>query len=110
MGLMLLPVTFFTSVLLEQYSNNNFSMDYIFVPIDKTSGTFSALIMVGLPFLAFCINIVPLMNLEISRENVILKFSFEIKKKIFNLIIACLGLLTIIIILSYLFTENFRLR
>lgn len=107
---MSVPVLFFFSVAMEQVFNNNFLIENIFVPIDKTSGLLSAFLMIGLPFIAICINLIPLVNLKIKKENEFLHLSFDIKTKILNIFIICLGFFTIAIILGYLVTENFKLK
>ncbi|MEO8399696.1 MAG: hypothetical protein ABI550_07775 [Ignavibacteriaceae bacterium] len=110
MIMMSIPALFFFSVVMEQFFNNNFLIENIFVPIDKTSGLLSAFLMIGLPFIAVCINLIPLINLKIKKENNTLRLSFDIKTRVLNIVIICLGIITMAIILGYLFTENFKLR
>lgn len=107
---MIIPAVFFISVILEQFFGNSLLMESIFVPIDRTSGLLSAFFMIGFPFISICINIIPLMNFKIKKEKDVLKFTFEIKPQLFNIIITGLGFLTIAVILGYLFTENFKLK
>ena len=108
--LMLMPALFFFSVVMERFFGNNFLVENIFVPIDKTSGLISAFIMVGLPFIAICINILTFINVSFNKEKDNFLFKLEIKPRLLNILIACLGFLTIVIIIGYLFTENFLPR
>lgn len=108
--IMLIPAVFFFSVIMEQFFNNNYLIENIFVPIDKISGLISAFLMIGLPFIAVCINIIPLVSIEVKNEKEKFRLTIELKAKILNIIIICLGVLTIMTIMGYLFTENFRLK
>jgi hypothetical protein len=108
--LMFMPALFFFSVVMEQFFHNNFLIESIFVRIDKISGLLSALLMFGLPFIAICINAISFINFKMKKENENLVGYFIIKPRVLNVLVCLLGVMTIIIILSYLFVENYQLR
>lgn len=108
--LLFIPAFFFLSDMLEQMFNSNFLIENIFVRIDKISGLISAFLMVGLPFMAICINTIPLMNLTVKRENNTLKIILSVRAKILNIVVVCAGFFMIVLIMGYLFTENYMLR
>jgi len=108
--LMFMPVLFFFAVVMEQFFGNSFLNESIFVRIDKISGILSAFLMVGFPFIAICINLFPIIDLKFKKEDNKLNVTFTIRAKALNILISILGVLTIAVIFTYLFTENFVAR
>ncbi len=108
--LMFIPALFFFAVAMEQFFGNSFLNESIFIRIDKISGFLSAILMVGFPFIAICINLFPLIDLKFKKEDNKLNVTFTIRAKVLNILICALGVLTIAVIFTYLFTENFVAR
>jgi len=100
MMLMMLPTLFWFGVFLEHIFGNSIITDSVFVQLDHITPVFSILIMLVMPLLAAIINFNFLRKESLPGRSVSF-YHFG------NALVFVYSVCTIVLILGYLFTENF---
>jgi hypothetical protein len=100
MLLMVPPAIFWFGVFLEQIFGNAVITEKVFVPLDQITPFFSILIMLVMPLITAIINFKFLLKESLSTRSIAFDHAG-------NLLLLAYSVCTIMMILGYLFTENF---
>lgn len=102
MACLLMPALFFFSLFMQDIMHNSYLMTTVW---DKLSIPVMVMLMIGLPFIAAAINIIPLLNISLRKEGGKIKGSFELDFKVLNLFMAVTSLFTLTVVIAGVIIE-----
>ncbi|MEZ5015287.1 MAG: hypothetical protein R2794_13450 [Chitinophagales bacterium] len=107
--LMALPSIFWAAVVLDLTGLSNFLIEHVIVPVDEASSLLTIFCLVVLPMITLVINLKSLFAFRLGNTGDDMVLDIHIHRNAFQWLLVIYAGLSIVVLMSYAFTENFQI-